>query len=127
MKQMLAALLLTLSMPAMADHYDVIELKLKDGCSLATYMQVVKDFNEWGKGYGYRAEVANKVQHPDLTTLLWLGRSANARRSARPGTPGATRWRIPARRRRGSMRASQHAAPTLAVAVTTCTDQGTYT
>jgi len=78
MKRLLAALLLTLAMPTMADHYDVIELKLKDGCSLATYLQVVKDFNEWGKGYGYRAEVANKVHHNDLTTLLWLGRSANA-------------------------------------------------
>jgi hypothetical protein len=78
MKRLMAALLLTLSMPAMADHYDVIEFKLKDGCTLATYLQVVKDFNEWGKGYGYRAEVANKVHHNDLTTLLWLGRSANA-------------------------------------------------
>lgn len=78
MKRMLAALLLTLSAPAMADHYDVIEFKLKDGCNLATYLQVVKDFNEWGQAHGYRAEVANKVQHNDLTTLLWLGRSANA-------------------------------------------------
>jgi len=78
MKRLLAALLLTMSVPATADHYDVIEFKLKDGCSLATYLQVVKDFNEWGKGHGYRAEVASKVQHPDLTTLLWIGRSANA-------------------------------------------------
>jgi hypothetical protein len=50
MKGLLAALLLTMSMPATADHYDVIEFKLKDGCSLATYLQVVKDVNEWGKG-----------------------------------------------------------------------------
>lgn len=78
MKRLMAALLLILSTPAMADHYDVIEFKLKDGCSLETYLQVVKDFNEWGKGYGYRAEVANKVQHPDLTTVLWLGRTASA-------------------------------------------------
>jgi len=78
MKRLIAALLLTMSVPATADHYDVIEFKLKDGCNLATYLQVVKDFNEWGKGHGYRAEVASKVQHPDLTTLLWIGRSANA-------------------------------------------------
>jgi hypothetical protein len=78
MKRLTAALLLTLSLPATADHYDVIEFKLKDSCDFATYMKVVKDFNEWGKEYGYRTEIANKVQHNDLTTLLWLGRSANA-------------------------------------------------
>lgn len=78
MMRLFAALLLTMATPAMADHYDVIEFKLKDACSLAAYLQVVKDFNEWGKGHGYRAEIASKVQHPDLTTLIWIGRSANA-------------------------------------------------
>ena len=78
MKRLLAAVLLTVSAPAVADHYDVIEFKLKEGCTFATYLQVVKDFNEWGKGYGYKAEIASKVQHPDLTTMIWIGRSANA-------------------------------------------------
>jgi hypothetical protein len=67
-----------MSVPAVADHFDVIEFKLKDGCSLASYLQVVKDFNEWGKEHGYWAEIASKVQHSDLTTLLWIGRSTNA-------------------------------------------------
>jgi hypothetical protein len=78
MKTLVAAALLTLPLAAMADHYDVIEFKLKDACTLSSYLGIVKDFNEWGKGHGYRAEVAMKVQHSDLTTLIWLGRSANA-------------------------------------------------
>jgi hypothetical protein len=70
--------LLAFAAPAMADHLDVIEGKLKDGCSFSQYMAVVNDFNAWAKDYGYHAEVAIKLQSADLTTMIWLGRSANA-------------------------------------------------
>ena len=53
-------------------HWCTIEFTLGSASDLFL------DTAEWGKGYGYRAEVANKVHHNDLTTLLWLGRSANA-------------------------------------------------
>jgi hypothetical protein len=78
MRKLIALVLLALPLPAMADHYDVIEFKLTEACSFETYMGVVKDFNEWGKGHGYQAEVAVKLQHTDLNTMIWLGRSANA-------------------------------------------------
>jgi hypothetical protein len=52
---------------------------LNDGCSWETYLGVVRDFNEWAKGYGYQTEIAVKLQHTDLTTMIWLGRSANAK------------------------------------------------
>jgi hypothetical protein len=41
----------------------------KDGCSLATYRQVVTDFNEWGRGYGYKAEILVPSQRANLETM----------------------------------------------------------
>jgi glutamate synthase domain-containing protein 1 len=78
MRKLAFVALLALSTPALADHMDVIEFKLKDGCSFNQYMAVVSDFNAWAKDHGYRAEVAAKIQHADLTTMIWLGRSADA-------------------------------------------------
>ena len=58
MKVILAILLLALPAAATADHLDVIEFKLNDGCSFEKYMEIVKDFNtEWGAKNGYKAEV----------------------------------------------------------------------
>ncbi len=37
--------LLALPMAASADYVDVIEFKLNEGCTFATEMQIVKDFN----------------------------------------------------------------------------------
>lgn len=78
MRKLIALLLFASPMSALADHYDVIEFKLKEGCSFESYLAIVRDFNVWGKGYGYQAEVAVKLQHNDPSTMIWLGRSANA-------------------------------------------------
>jgi hypothetical protein len=78
MKRILAAMLLLLPITSIADHLDVIEFKLKDGCSFASYLAIVKDFNEWGKGYGYKAEILMPIQRTDLDSIFWVGRSANA-------------------------------------------------
>lgn len=79
MKKLLAAALLLMPMsPALAaEHSDVIEFKLT--CGMDEYMAIVRDFNAWGKDHGYQTEIAVKHFHPNPETLIWAGRSANAR------------------------------------------------
>lgn len=57
---------------------EVIELELKEDCSFSEYMAIVTDFNEWAKDYGYRTEVAMPLHSRNLTSLYWMGRSADA-------------------------------------------------
>jgi len=76
-KRLLAALLLTIPVVAAADHSDVIEFKLT--CDFDEYMAIVRDFNAWGKDHGYQTEIAVKHFHPKPDTLIWAGRSANAK------------------------------------------------
>jgi hypothetical protein len=77
MKKFIAIALLAVPGASFADHLDVIEMKLNQGCSLASYLAVVKDFNEWGKGYGYKAEILVPLQRANLETMFWVGRSAS--------------------------------------------------
>ena len=63
---------------AFADHLDVIEVKLNDGCDMSTYVAIKDDFNEqWAKPHGYHAEVLMPVQSHNLVSFFWVGRSAN--------------------------------------------------
>lgn len=78
MKRFLAAALFLSASAAQADHLDVISFTLKDGCSLGQYLEIVDDFNEWGKAYGYQTEIAVPSFSDNLETIYWLGRSANA-------------------------------------------------
>ena len=79
MKTILAIMLLALPMVAAADYIDVIEFKLKDGCSLDKQMQITNDFNaQWGAKYGYKAEVMTPVYSQDLVSLYWVGRTKDA-------------------------------------------------
>lgn len=78
MKKFLVSAMLLLPLPAIADHMDVIEFELVEGCSLSKYMEIVGDFNEWGKKYGYNAEVAVPLQSNNLINMFWLSSSANA-------------------------------------------------
>ena len=78
MKKLLFALLLALPISASADHVDVIEIQLNEGCSLSTYLAIKDDFNvQWGKKYGYHSEVLVPIQSNNLTSLFWVGRTAN--------------------------------------------------
>ena len=77
MKRLLAAALLLMPMASVADHADIIEFKLT--CDMSEYLAVVRDFNAWGKDYGYQTEIAVKLFHPSLGTMIWHGRSANAK------------------------------------------------
>lgn len=62
-----------------ADHIDVIEVKLNDDCPLSQYLAIKDDFNsQWGSKNGYRSEVLVPVQSQNLTSIFWVGRSANA-------------------------------------------------
>ena len=71
--------LVTFPMMAAADHNDVIVVKLHENCSVADYVKIKDDFNTtWGKDNGYHAEVSVPVQATDLSTVFWVGRSANA-------------------------------------------------
>jgi hypothetical protein len=64
---------------ASAEHLDVIQTKVKEGCTLETYVAIKNDFNtQWGKSHGYVAELASPVASNDLTSVYWIGRTANA-------------------------------------------------
>lgn len=79
---MRALLILTILLAPLcvrAEYLDVIQVKLKDKCSVQTYAEIKNDFNEqWGKSHGYRAEIAAPVQSNDLTSVFWLGHCASA-------------------------------------------------
>ena len=78
MKKLLIALLLALPAGAIADHVDVIEFTLNEGCSVETYLAIKDDFNEqWAKDNGYNAEVLVPIQSHNLISLFWVGRSAD--------------------------------------------------
>ena len=62
-----------------AGHMDVIQVSLKDGCTVAQYAAIAQDFNkDWGKKHGYKAEVVVPIQSEELVSIFWVGRSANA-------------------------------------------------
>jgi len=78
-KKLVAIALLALPMGAAADHLDVIEFKLDDGCTFSTFMQITTDFNsQWADGYAYHAEVLMPLQSNNLESLYWVGRSKDA-------------------------------------------------
>ena len=75
MKRVLAIVLLLTPMIAAADHLDVIEFKLNDGCTFDKFMAITKDFNQWGAKNGYVAEVLTPIQSSNLVHMYWVGRS----------------------------------------------------
>ncbi len=79
-KLLLAVLVFVVPMSALAaGHGDVIEVQLKEGCTLQTYVAIKNDFNaQWGKKNSYLAEVFVPVQSDDLSSIYWVGRTANA-------------------------------------------------
>jgi len=77
-RKLVIASLILFPLSAAADHMDVIEVTLKDGCTVEEYVAIAKDFNDqWAKKYGYHSEVAVPVQNEQLTSIYWLGRSAS--------------------------------------------------
>ena len=78
MKRLLLSILLLVPLSAFGDHMDVIEFELKEGCTFSKYLEIVADFNKWGANNGYHAKVASPVQSNNLTSLYWLGTSADA-------------------------------------------------
>ena len=81
MRVLLAVLLLALALPmtAAADHLDVIEFELNEGCDFNKYMKIANDFNaQWGSKNGYKAEVLTPIQSNNLVSMFWIGRSKDA-------------------------------------------------
>lgn len=79
MKTLLVAALALLPLAVSADHLDVIQFELKDGCTIEEYLAIKDDFNaQWGQEYSYRAEVLVPVQSHDLKSFYWVGRSPDA-------------------------------------------------
>ena len=73
----IAPLLTMLACPliASADYIDVIEFKLKEGCTMAKYMDIVKDFNTLIEPKGYKAEIMSPFYSSNLESLIWVGRT----------------------------------------------------
>ena len=79
MKRLLMIAILLVPVSASAAYLDVIQAKLKDGCTLDKYAAIKNDFNEqWGRSHGYLAELASPVQSNDLVAVFWTGRTASA-------------------------------------------------
>ena len=79
MGKFLSIILLIVPLAAFADHADVIEVQLNQGCSLAEYLKIKDDFNDqWGRKNGYRADVYVPIQSDNLVSLYWVGKSADA-------------------------------------------------
>ena len=79
MKRTIAAAMLLFSGTAFSDHVDVIEFTLNDDCSKAQYLEIVNDFREqWGSKNGYETEILFPLQSNNMTSIFWVGRSANA-------------------------------------------------
>lgn len=74
----LALAMASASTAANAEHWDVIGVKINNGCSVEKYLQIKDDFNKWGAKHGYQASVLMPLQSNDLTTLWWIGKSENA-------------------------------------------------
>jgi len=77
MKKLFGTALLLMASTSYAGHLDVISFTLDEDCSLATYLEIVDDFNEWGEAYGYQTEIAAPLFHDNFDTHYWLGRSAS--------------------------------------------------
>ena len=75
----IAPLLAVLACPliAKADYVDVIEFKLKESCTMAKYMDIVKDFNTLYEPKGYKAEIMSPFYSSNLESFIWVGRSKN--------------------------------------------------
>ncbi len=79
MKKLLLAILLISPISVLADHIDVIEVTLNEGCTVSKYVAIKDDFNEqWGAKNGYHSEVLVPIQSNNLISLYWIGRSENA-------------------------------------------------
>lgn len=78
MKKIILATLLFVPIGVSAEHMDVIEFEMLEGCSFDKYIEIVRDFNDWGADYGYNAKVAVPLQSDDLTSYYWLGTSKDA-------------------------------------------------
>jgi len=78
MRKLIFVAIVMLPTSLLADHVDVIEGTLNEGCDQQKYLAIVTDFNEkWGKKNGYQAEVLFPIQSNNLTSMYWLGRSAS--------------------------------------------------
>ena len=79
MRRLLTIILLLAPICARAEFLDVIQGKLKEKCSVETYVRLKDDFNDqWGKSHGYRAEIAAPVLSNDLSSVFWTGHCASA-------------------------------------------------
>ena len=77
-KKLLVLAILAMPFAARADHMDVIQVTLQDTCTLQTYVAIKDDFNaQWGKNHGYKAEVTVPIQSQELTSIFWVGRTAD--------------------------------------------------
>lgn len=71
--------MLIIPVSAIADHIDVIEVQLKEGCSVNEYVAIKDDFNSmWGSKNGYRSEILMPIQSQNLISLYWVGRTSSA-------------------------------------------------
>ena len=74
MKKLIILAALMLPSVAHADSLDVISSRLKEGCSVAKYVALSREFNEtWGKANGYIARIVVPVQSPDSSVIGWVG------------------------------------------------------
>ena len=77
-RTLLCAAALACSPFAQAEFLDVIAFKLKPACTMADFIQLNKEMNDWGKKYNMTSEVAVPVFSDNPAGSAWLGRTPNA-------------------------------------------------
>ena len=104
MKKILVLAILAFAIPAQAEYNDVIQVEIKETCSVTKYVAIKNDFNtKWGSANGYTAQVLVPIQAQDLATVFWVGTTANAEAFGKawdtwrtqvqtPGTEAAKLW-----------------------------------
>lgn len=78
MRKWLLCLAVMLPFGVHADFMEVIEVRLKDDCAFADYLQIVQDFNAWARERGYETEIAAPLHSDDVKSLYWMGRTRDA-------------------------------------------------
>ena len=56
---------------ALSDHLDVLQTKLNEGCTMDTYLAIVRDFNDYYESRGYQAEILVPIAAQSQDSFFW--------------------------------------------------------
>ena len=74
-----AVLLMAAPQAASADYVDVITNKMNPDCTMEKYLAAVEEFRGvmTAQGYTYTVEILVPIEGSDLSSVFWVGRTAD--------------------------------------------------